>query len=120
MNAIRSIPIPSEIVDALREHIGGRTEGFVFTTKDGSQWNVDLVLKKNLRETLKVTRGHLHMFRHRFAARRLTLACQLVLFPRSLDMAAFHPPSTSQRGYWLNTWNSLSVRMPNSGHLSGT
>src|SRR5271156_579845 len=71
MHAIRSIPIPSETVDALREHIGGRREGFVFTTKDGTQWNVDLVLKKNLREALKVTRGHLHMFRHRFATRQL-------------------------------------------------
>ena len=28
-NAIRDIPIPCEIVDTLREHIGGRTEGFV-------------------------------------------------------------------------------------------
>jgi integrase len=35
-NAIRDIPIPVEIVDALRTHIAGRTEGFVFTTKNGT------------------------------------------------------------------------------------
>src|SRR5882724_7729636 len=44
-NAIRNIPIPVEIVDALRAHIGGRTEGFVFTTKNGTAWNADLLLK---------------------------------------------------------------------------
>src|SRR5271170_4746811 len=84
MNAIRSIPIPSEIVDALREHIGGRTEGFVFTTKDGSQWNVDLVLKENRREALKVTRGRLHMFRHRFATRQLHARVPVVVISKIL------------------------------------
>jgi integrase len=48
-NAIRDIPIPAQIVDALRVHIGGRTEGFVFTTKNGTAWNADLVLKRHLR-----------------------------------------------------------------------
>src|SRR3984893_2020070 len=43
-NAIRDIPIPVEIVDALRVHIGGRTEGFVFATKHGTPWNTDLLL----------------------------------------------------------------------------
>jgi integrase len=70
-NAIRNIPIPAEIVDALREHIGSRTEGFVFTTKNGTPWSADLVLKRHLRAKLKVTDGHLHMFRHTFATRQL-------------------------------------------------
>src|SRR5260370_6636251 len=70
-NAIRDIPIPAEIVDALRVHIGDRTEGFVFTTKNGTPWNADLVLKRHLRGKLKVMDGHLHMFRHTFATRQL-------------------------------------------------
>jgi integrase len=70
-NAIRNIPIPVEIVDALRAHIAGRTSGFVFTTKNGTPWNADLVLKRHLRGKLKVMDGHLHMFRHTFATRQL-------------------------------------------------
>lgn len=70
-NAIRNIPIPVEIVDALRTHIGGRTAGFVFATKNGTPWNADLVLKRHLRGKLKVTDGNLHMFRHTFATRQL-------------------------------------------------
>jgi len=70
-NAIRNIPIPVEIVDALRAHIGDRQEGFVFTTKNGTPWNADLVLKRHLRGKLKVVDGHLHMFRHTFATRQL-------------------------------------------------
>jgi integrase len=70
-NAIRNIPIPVEIVDAIRAHVSGRTEGFVFTTKNGTPWNADLVLKRHLRGKLKVMDGHLHMFRHTFATRQL-------------------------------------------------
>ena len=70
-NAIRNIPVPVEIVDALRAHIGGRTEGFVFTTKNGTPWNADLLLKRHLRKKLKVVDGHLHMLRHTFATRQL-------------------------------------------------
>jgi integrase len=70
-NAIRDIPIPAQIVDELREHIGSRTEGFVFTTKNGTPWSADLVLKRHLRGKLKVVNGHLHMFRHTFATRQL-------------------------------------------------
>jgi integrase len=70
-NAIRNIPIPVEIVDAIRAHISGRTQGFVFTTKNGTPWNADLVLKRHLRGKLKVMDGHLHMFRHTFATRQL-------------------------------------------------
>ena len=70
-NANRDIPIPVEIVDALRAHIGDRQEGFVFTTKNGTPWNADLVLKRHLRKKLGVVDGHLHMFRHTFATRQL-------------------------------------------------
>jgi integrase len=70
-NAIREIPVPFQIVDALRFHVGNRTEGFVFTTKNGTPWNSDLLLKRHLRGRLKVTNGHLHMFRHTFATRQL-------------------------------------------------
>jgi integrase len=70
-NAIRNIPIPVEIVDAIRAHIAGRTSGFVFTTKNGTPWNADLVLKRHLRKKLGVVDGHLHMFRHTFATRQL-------------------------------------------------
>jgi integrase len=70
-NAIREIPIPAQIVDALSAHIGGRTEGFVFTTKNGTPWNADLLLKRHLRKKLGVVDGHLHMLRHTFATRQL-------------------------------------------------
>jgi integrase len=70
-NAIREIPIPPQIVDALRVHIGGWTDGFVFTTKHGNPWNTDLLLKRHLRGKLKVVDGSLHMFRHTFATRQL-------------------------------------------------
>jgi integrase len=70
-NAIRDIPIPPQIVDALRIHFGNPTDGFVFATKNGTPWNSDLVLKRHLRGKLKVTDGHLHMFRHTFATRQL-------------------------------------------------
>jgi integrase/recombinase XerD len=55
----------------LRAHIGDRTEGFVFATKNGTPWNADLLLKSHLRKKLGVVDGHLHMFRHTFATRQL-------------------------------------------------
>jgi site-specific recombinase XerD len=58
-------------VDALRIHIGGREEGFVFATKNVTPWNSDLVLKRHLHGKLKVADGNLHMFRHTFATRQL-------------------------------------------------
>jgi integrase len=70
-NAIRNIPLPVEIVDALRTHINGRPSGFVVTTKNGTSRNADLVLKRHLRGELKVMDGHLQMFRHTFAKRQL-------------------------------------------------
>jgi integrase len=70
-NAVRDIPIPVEIVDALLAHIGGRTEGFVFATKYDTPWNPDLLLKRHLRKKLRVVDGHMHMFRHTFATRQL-------------------------------------------------
>jgi integrase len=69
-HSIRDIPVPAEIVDALRAHIGGKSEGFIFTTKNGTPWNADLVLNRHLRGTLKVVVGHLHMFRHTVTRRR--------------------------------------------------
>src|SRR5467141_2944725 len=36
--SIRDIPIPVGVVDAMTNHIGGRSEGFVFTTKNGTPW----------------------------------------------------------------------------------
>jgi integrase len=70
-NAIREIPIPVQIVDAIRIHLEGREEGFVFATKNGTPWNSDLVLKRHLHGKLKVANGNLHMFRHTFATRQL-------------------------------------------------
>jgi integrase len=67
---VRDIPIPEEIANALRDHIGNRKEGFVFTTKNGTPWNTDLLLRRHLRKKL-VVRGNLHMFRHTFATRQL-------------------------------------------------
>jgi len=64
-------PSQFQIVEELRTHIGNRADGFVFTTKNGTPWNADLVLKRHLRGKLKVTNGHLHMFRHTFATRQL-------------------------------------------------
>ncbi|HKQ87899.1 MAG TPA: site-specific integrase [Candidatus Acidoferrales bacterium] len=70
-NAVRDIPIPAEIVDALREHIGDRMDGFVFTTKNGTPWNADLLLRRHLRGKLKIVNGNVHMFRRTFATRQL-------------------------------------------------
>jgi integrase len=83
-NAIRDIPIPFQIVDELRIHIGNRTEGFVFTTKNGTPWNSDLVLKRHLHGRLKVTNGHLHMFRHTFATRQLQAGVPVTVVSRIL------------------------------------
>jgi len=70
-NAIRDIPIPVEIVDALCKHIGSRVEGFVFTTKNGTPWNADLLLKRHLHGKLGEWDMNLHTFRHTFATRQL-------------------------------------------------
>jgi integrase len=69
--SVRDIPIPVQIVDALRAHIGGREMGFVFTTKNGTPWNADLLLKRHLHGKLKVMDGNLKTFRHTFATRQL-------------------------------------------------
>ena len=88
-NAIRDIPIPFQIVDALKTHIGNRAEGFVFTTKNGTPWNSDLVLKRHLRCKLKVTNGHLHMFRHTFATRQLQAGVPVTVVSKILGTAVF-------------------------------
>jgi integrase len=68
-NAVREIPLPVEIMDALRAHISGRTEGFVFATRNGTPWNTDMLVKRHLRKLHP--NGFLHMFRHTFATRQL-------------------------------------------------
>jgi integrase len=87
-NSIRDIPTPSEIVDALREHIGSREEGFVFTTKNGTPWNSDLVLKRHLHGKLKVANGTLHMFRHTFATRQLNAGVPVAVVSKILGHAS--------------------------------
>jgi hypothetical protein len=65
--------------------IGNRIEGFVFTTKNGTPWNADLVWKRHLRGKQMVTNGHLHMLRNTFAARQP----QRLWCPRFWGTAAF-------------------------------
>jgi len=83
-NAIRDIPIPIEIVDALRAHIGDRAEGFVFVTANGTPWNADLVLKRHLHGKLKVMDGNLHMFRHTFATRQIHAGVSIAVVSKLL------------------------------------
>jgi integrase len=82
-NAIRDIPIPVEIVDALREHMSGREEGFVFVTKSGRPWNADLVVKRHLHGKLKVS-GNLHTFRHTIATRQLNAGVPVAVVSKLL------------------------------------
>lgn len=69
-SSVRDIPVPQEIVAALRDHIGDRKDGLVFVTKRGGPWNTDVLLRCHLRGQLKVN-GTLHMFRHTFATRQI-------------------------------------------------
>ena len=46
-------------------------DGFVFTTKNGTPWNADLLLRRHLRGKLKIVNGNVHMFRRTFATRQL-------------------------------------------------
>jgi len=87
-NAIREIPIPPQIVDALKSHIGDRTEGLVFTTKNDTPWNSDLVLKRHLHGKLKVVNGTLHMFRHTFATRQLQAGVPVSVVSKILGHAS--------------------------------
>ena len=87
-NSTRDIPIPPEIVDALKIHIGSREDGFVFTTKNATPWNSDLVLKRHLHGKLKVTNGTLHMFRHTFATRQLNAGVPVAVVSKILGHAS--------------------------------
>lgn len=86
-NAIRDIPVPNEIVEALRVHIGSREDGFIFQTTNGTPWNADLLLKRHLRGKLQV-KGHLHMFRHTFATRQLQAGVPVAVVSKLLGHAS--------------------------------
>jgi integrase len=86
--SIRDIPIPVQVVDALTNHIGDRTEGFVFATKNATPWNADLLLKRHLRGELRVVDGNLHMFRHTFATRQLHAGVPIAVVSRLLGHAS--------------------------------
>jgi integrase len=47
-------------------------------------WNADLVLKRHLRKKLGVADGHLHMFRHTFATRRLHAGVSIAVVSKLL------------------------------------
>ena len=91
-NAIREIPIPVEIVNALRAHIGNRTEGFIFTTKNGTPWNADLVLRRHLRGKLRVVDGHLQTFRHTLATRQLQAGVPITVMSKLLEYGTISTP----------------------------
>jgi integrase len=62
-------PYPFRLWTPWGAHIGGRAEGFVFATRNGTPWNTDILVKRHLRKLN--AGGHLHMFRHTFATRQL-------------------------------------------------
>ena|ERR1700722_1236108 len=82
-DAIRDIPIPVEIVDDLREHIGSREEEFVFTSESGRPWNADLVLKRHLHGKLKVC-GNLHALRQTFTTPQLNAGVPVAVVSKLL------------------------------------
>jgi integrase/recombinase XerD len=86
--SIRDIPIPVEVVDAMTNHSGGRSEGFVFTAKNGTPWNAHLSLKRRLRGKLRVADGNLHMFRHTFATRQLHAGIPIAVVSRLFGHAS--------------------------------
>ena len=129
-NAIRDIPIPVEIADALRAHIGDRKEGFVFTTKNGTPWNADLLLRRHLRKELKVVDGNLHMFRHTFATRQLNAGVPVSVVSKLLGhssisttlniythvLAEHLEQFERQRAKVLGIWGTY--RAPDSGRVA--
>jgi integrase len=123
-NAIRDIPIPVQLVDALRVQIGSREVGFVFATKNGTPWNADLLLKRHLRKKAKVVDGHLHMFRHTFATRQLHAGVPVAVVSKLLGHGSV---STTLNIYahvlaeHLEQFERQGAQCsPNFGHLSGT
>jgi integrase len=86
--SIRDIPIPVEVVNALTNHIGYRTEGFVFATKNATPWNSDLLLRRHLRGELRVVDANLHMFRYTFATRQLHAGVPIAVVSRLLGHAS--------------------------------
>jgi len=62
----RVVHLEAVLVEMLRQHLGGRTSGRVFQTRNGTPFSKDNVRRKlhSILEELKLKRGGLHAFRH--------------------------------------------------------
>ena len=62
----RVVHIEAALVEMLRQHLGGRTSGRVFQTRNGTPFSKDNVRRKlhSILEELRLKRGGLHAFRH--------------------------------------------------------
>jgi integrase len=66
-NAYRSIDISESLAAMLKEHLGGRTSGFVFQTRSGNPLRNCYVVGRVLHpllDKLEIERGGMHEFRH--------------------------------------------------------
>jgi integrase len=66
-NAYRSIDISESLAAMLKEHLGGRTSGFVFQTRSGNPLRNCYVVGRVLHpllDKLEIERGGMHAFRH--------------------------------------------------------
>lgn len=67
INAVRQIDIDSGLAEFLRQHVGGKTVGRVFESRNGSPISGTNVLKRVLHPLLKrldIPKAGLHAFRH--------------------------------------------------------
>jgi integrase len=62
----RVVHIEAVLAEMLRQHLGGRTSGRVFQTRNGTPFSKDNVRRKlhSILGSLKMKRGGLHAFRH--------------------------------------------------------
>jgi integrase len=62
----RVVHIEAALIEMLRQHLGGRTSGRVFQTRNGTPFSKDNVRRKlhSILEELSLKRGGLHAFRH--------------------------------------------------------
>ena len=62
----RVVHLEAVLVEMLRQHLGGRTSGRVFQTRNGTPFSKDNVRRKlhSILEELKLKPGGLHAFRH--------------------------------------------------------